>query len=261
MPEYPAPVALLSDFRLQDWYVGVMKGVLQQVAPGVPMIDITHEIPPQDVTAGAFVLEQAYPEFPDGTVFLAVVDPGVGTARCPVVIETENRFWVGPDNGLFGFLNRSPSLPPTIHQLTPFWSDQPLRSNTFHGRDLFAPAAARLAAGTPPAAFGPPRKTLQSLTLSEHEKDRIVYVDHFGNAISNICRDQLPPDLSRIEVGLQWIPFVQTYAEVEPGKPLALVGSTGFLEIAVNQGNAAKELNLRTGEPIRLGPSESKPSP
>lgn len=246
----PKLISLLTDFQTQDWYVAVMKAVMVGIEPAVRWIDISHHIPPQDVRAASFVLQQAYREFPPGTIFLTVVDPGVGTQRKPVIVEADKYTFVGPDNGVFGFLENFHPKACRVHEIQAFWQDGPLRSHTFHGRDLFAPAAAYRASGTSLETFGPRLSSLEKLDEKLGDSGKIVYIDHFGNAISDIPGSALPPELKHVEVGGREIPFAKTYGEVEPDQTVALVGSTGFLEIAINQGHAARNLQISIGDPV-----------
>lgn len=233
------PIALLTDFGLVDPYVGVMKGVIATLAPGVPVIDVTHGVPPQDVRVGALLLDAAWRYFPDGTVFVGVVDPGVGTARRPVVVRAVGRLFVGPDNGLFGLLPDA-----EVREITAPWG-LPSRSRTFHGRDLFAPVAARLARGARFEDVGPvvPDPTPLDLPAPTEGVGEVLYVDRFGNAVTN-----LPGvDHGVLVVRNTRAPVVRTYGEGAAGAPIALTGSTGRLEVAIRDGDAARELGLAPG--------------
>jgi hypothetical protein len=236
-------VALLTDFGLTDPYVGVMKGVIATLAPGVPVIDVTHGVPPQDVRLGALFLDAAWPYFPDGTVFCCVVDPGVGTARRPLVVSSAGRLFVGPDNGLFGLL---PS--PETRLVTASWG-LPVRSATFHGRDLFAPIAARLAVGAPFTAVGPVvHDALRvSIPAAHGGVGEVLYVDHYGNAVTNLPGT----DSGWVATPTARVPVLRAYGDAAPGAALALTGSTGRLEVAVRDGDAATTLGLRPGTPVR----------
>jgi S-adenosylmethionine hydrolase len=237
------PIALLTDFGLEDVYVGVMKGVLGSVAAGHPVIDISHGVPPQDVRIGALLLDAAWSYFPERTVFIVVVDPGVGTTRRPVVVQAANRLFVGPDNGVFGLLPE-----PETRLITAPWG-LPTRSRTFHGRDLFAPVAGRLAAGARFEDVGPALHdpTPLALPAARGGEGEVLHIDHFGNAITN-----LPGvDRGRVHVAGTSVPVVRTYGEGQPGQAIALCGSTGRLEVAVRDGNAAAELSLSPGDPVR----------
>lgn len=235
-------IALLTDFGLTDPYVGVMKGVLAARAPGVPVIDVSHGVPPQSVLVGALFLDAAWRWFPEGTVFVVVVDPGVGTARRPVVVRCEERLFVGPDNGVFGLLPRGET-----RLITADWGF-PSRSSTFHGRDLFAPVAARLATGAAFEAVGPPVTDPCALDQPASDGDNgvVLYLDSFGNAITNL------PGRAHGSLVFEGhvAPVVATYGAGPEGPPIALTGSTGQLEIAVRNGNAARMYGLRPGTPV-----------
>jgi hypothetical protein len=252
-------ITLLSDFGTRDAYVGVMKGVALGVCPTARLVDLTHAVPPQAVPLGALLLRSAVDYFPDGTVHLAVVDPGVGSARDPVLVVTARALLVGPDNGLL-----APSAAAlgvrAVHRLE---RDEFFRrpvSRTFHGRDVFAPVAAHLAAGTPPDAFGPPLSGLQPLDLPEPQVQaaavhgEVVYVDHFGNLITNITAAALASfraqNLSVRIAEMNLSPLATSYAAVAPGAALALIGSWGTLEVAVRDGSAAAQ--LRSGLATRV---------
>jgi S-adenosylmethionine hydrolase len=252
-------VTLLTDFGTSDAYVGVMKGVVLGIHPTARLIDITHAVPPQAVRLGALLLRSAVDYFPPGTVHLAVVDPGVGSARDPVLAVTERGLLVGPDNGLLAPSAAALGLR-AVHRLErDEFFRRPL-SHTFHGRDLFAPVAAHLAAGTPPEAFGPRRPALQPLDLPEPRAEsgavhgEVVYVDHFGNLITNISAAALhafrPQRLSVRIDDTMISPLVSSYAAAAPGAPLTLIGSWGMLEVAVRDGSAAEQ--LRAGIATRV---------
>jgi S-adenosylmethionine hydrolase len=252
-------VTLTTDFGLRDAYVAEMKGVMLGVARAagqtLQLVDVTHEVERHDITEAALALEAAVPFFPAGTVHLAVVDPGVGTARRGVVIAAGGHLLVGPDNGLFTpFLDeegwRAFELVDADYRL-------PIVSRTFHGRDLFAPAAAHLALGVEPSRLGPP--VLDPVHLAWPEvravagavAGAVVHADRFGNLITSIHARtvELSPDV-RIRVGGREVPLVGTYADLKPGGPGALVGSGGRLEIAVREGSAAAVLRARRGTAV-----------
>ncbi len=246
-------VALLTDFGTRDTYVAQMHGVIASRDPSLRVIDVTHAIPPQAVLAGAYALDDAVEAFPPGTIFVGVVDPGVGSQRRAIAAEIGSWRFVGPDNGLVTVLLDRFSLGVAVELRNPAFHRHP-RSSTFHGRDIFAPVAAAWATGTPVAAFGPPVTTplvrLDHATpvLSTNESRQILSgvvldADHFGNVRSNIHRHQLPS--SAIGQGLVALdgvtigPIANCYADVAPGEVLALFGSNNRLEIAVGQGSAA----------------------
>jgi S-adenosylmethionine hydrolase len=254
-------ITLLTDFGLEDGYVAAMKAVMLRICPEVLFVDITHSIPPQNVRSGAFVLETVVRDFPAGTVHLAVVDPGVGTERLPIAVKAADSFFVGPDNGLFSWiLGNEPNWQARILVDSRF--RRPAASSSFHGRDIFAPAAAHLARGVSFQELGPVcRPRIEPWFAIQRERDglsgQVVHVDRFGNVVTNIHRNHLPEALTRSDYTLQVGPaiierMVRTYGEAPPGVPVALVGSSGYLEIAVNQGNAAELLGLVEGQPVRV---------
>ena len=257
-------VTLTTDFGLQDAYVGAMKGVMLQITPFVEMVDISHLIAPQDVMEGAFVLKEAYAYFPSGTVHLVVVDPGVGTARRPLALQAGGYLFVGPDNGLFPLLLGEEHIEKVVVLDNPAYWRTPEPSSTFHGRDIFAPVAAHLAGGVPLEEVGTPVdvESLQRLRWIEPSVQEgsiqgwVVHIDRFGNCITNIPAELLrvaSPDNVRVYVGDAIIQRLhRTYGEVERGEPLALIGSSGMLEIAVNAGNAAELFHIRKGAPVNV---------
>ncbi len=256
------PITLTTDFGLDDWFVGTMKGVLQRTAPNASVIDVTHGIAPGDIRAGAFALAAAYRYFPAGTIHVAVVDPGVGSERAGLVIETENYFFVGPDNGVFAFALRGERLR-SIHRLENPQYQLAEVSRTFHGRDVFAPAAAHLSRGVPVGQFGPRIHDLVQLDWPEPVatksglRGEVVHFDHFGNAITNLPASRVLASgaATQVKVGTKSVPIYDCYAAVKKGKPVAVIGSTGLLEIAINGGNAAKALKLKCGSKVLLGKS------
>ncbi|NJP04519.1 MAG: SAM-dependent chlorinase/fluorinase [Chloroflexaceae bacterium] len=277
-------ITLLTDFGTTDHYVGIMKGVMQTICPGAQLIDLTHAIPPQHIIAAALTLQQAAPYFPAGTVHLVVVDPGVGSQRRPIAIQTPHASLVGPDNGvLFPFWQAARQHWPddqavlAVHLTEPrFWLPQ--ISTTFHGRDIFAPVAAHLAYGVPLTELGPLVSDLVPLTIPQphwQPEDNTLYgqvqsIDHFGNCITNITADHLLPLGDPTNLHITWehggqtdsnsTHLATTYAAVAPGDVLALMGSSHLLEIAIRNGNAAQTLGLTIGSQIRIAAkSESRP--
>ncbi len=246
---------LLTDFGRADGFAGAVKGVIACGAPGAQILDISHEVPPGDVEHGAFVLAQAAPFFPAGTVHLAVVDPGVGTAREAVVVRHGGAILVGPNNGL---LSHFAPAPQDVFLITNVLWLRPRQSETFHGRDVFAPAAAALLSGSPPEDAGPrlPRARWVRLPAREPSEapdgmmGEVVHVDRFGNLITN-----LPATAGLRGVTLEpsgpALTLVRTYGEVAPGAPLAYVGSQGTLELAVRDGRAADVLAAGRGTRVR----------
>jgi hypothetical protein len=244
-------ITLLTDFGTADGYVAEMKGVILGLAPDVRIVDATHDIPPQDVEFGRLSLARYWRRFPALTVHLAAVDPGVGSTRAAIAVESDGRFLVGPDNGLL-----SPALlcrgARAVQLPVPASA-----SRTFHGRDIFAPAAAALATGTPLDYLGTPIDApLVRRTPPAHQRPdgtvegQVLTVDRFGNAITNLVarRGVLEVDGRRLRI-------VATYADGADGEPFALAGSGGLLEIAVRDGNAAELLALGRATPVLLHPA------
>jgi S-adenosyl-L-methionine hydrolase (adenosine-forming) len=255
-------IALLTDFGTASHYAGTMKGVVLTLCPDVTLVDITHDIPPHDVLTGAFELAASYKYFPAGTIFLAVVDPGVGSSRRGLIADTGEYRFVAPDNGVLTAVLRE-HKPKRVVELTERRYARPTVSRTFEGRDRFAPAAAWLAKGTEPTAMGRPVTAWLQLEIPEpHEEQtalvgEVVLVDRFGNLVTNIDRrrfDQFRHDASiSIAVDGQIVDrLVATYAEAPAGSICALFGSSDHLELALNGGSAARQLGLGRGAAIRI---------
>jgi S-adenosylmethionine hydrolase len=273
-------IALLTDFGLSDAYVGTMKGVILRICPAARLVDLTHDIQPQNIRQAAYVLLTSYAYFPPETVFLVVVDPGVGTARAPVVVETDHGTYVAPDNGVLSYVLSQVTVLRSVLLHNPEYRLADV-SSTFHGRDIFAPAAAHLAAGVPARQFGPPADEL--VTLPEPRLDidlpritgEVQHIDHFGNIITSIGwlswsgpdTLALSPQFGSPDSGLTDINAASctvslkqkavlgirpTYGAVAPGAITALIGSAGQLEIGMNQGSAAAEFGARIGDPVTL---------
>jgi S-adenosylmethionine hydrolase len=253
-------ITLLTDFGLKDPYVASMKGVILSINPHCTLVDITHQINSHDIKEGAFILGQAYSNFPKGTIHLSVVDPGVGSARKPILIVTKNYFFVGPDNGLFTIaLRRERVKHAVILTSQKFFLSE--ISSTFHGRDIFAPVAAYLSMGVKPESFGPSIKSWHEIPYPDPAMKQgrltgeIVHVDAFGNLISNIDRKsllQFSKGRSLVaKIGKRTIrSLTKGYWEGRKDELMALVGSGGFLEISVREGNAQKALKIKKGDPI-----------
>lgn len=254
-------ITLTTDFGPAGRYVAELKGVLYCDAPGVTVVDLSHDIPPQDIAAAARLLEHGTSRYPSGTVHLAVVDPGVGTSRPIVAIAASGRYYVGPDNGLFGWLADSAEAIVSL-DLRKFDADA--ASMTFHGRDLMAPAAALLAKGVGLDQLGPRHEQL--FTLPPHPEPtsstdelcgEVVEIDHYGNLITNVrpvmLGDAPLDDRLRITLGEhETFGLWRTYAQQPPRTLLALVGSTGLVELAIVNGSAAQMLQARVGDSVRL---------
>ena len=242
-------ITLLTDFGTADGYVAELKGVLFSAAPDVTIVDLSHEIPPQDVEAARLAVARYWRRFPSGTVHVVVVDPGVGSARRALAVSSDDRFLVGPDNGvlspaLLASGSRAVSLP-----------IPPGASATFHARDVFAPAAAQLAIGAAIDAMGGVcldpvvRRTPEARRAGDGSViGQIIAIDRFGNAISNL----IAPRGGRVEIKGRTLPIVRTYADGIVGDVIALVGSSGFVEIAQRDGNAARALELTRGTRVIL---------
>jgi hypothetical protein len=254
------PIALITDFGTQDSYVGVMKGVIATLAPTAQLIDLTHDLPPQDLYAARFALLSAYPYLPVGSIFLVVVDPGVGTSRRAIALQTGQGFLVGPDNGvLSGILENEPILNAAELTNPSFWR-LPHPSTTFHGRDIFAPAAAHLANGVSLGELGSPiapdslvRLPLTPpLATATGWEGSVQYIDRFGNAATTITASAVASGPWQLTLGQTTLPGAKTYGEAAAGAALALVGSHGFIEIAVNQGSAQQRFGLKVGDRILI---------
>lgn len=234
-------VTLTTDFGTADGYVGAMKGVLLGLCPGATIVDLTHEVPRHDVRAGGFALATAAAWFPPGAIHVAVVDPGVGGERQAVVAVGERALFVGPDNGLFALACPRPRAVFAIERAG-FRADRV--SPTFHGRDVFAVAAGRLAAGAAPAEVGPPVALRGSLAPAD--APAVVHVDRFGNLVTNVNGAR------RIRIVGRDLPVVDHYEAVPPGSLLAYLGSSGTIEIAVRDGSAAVELGAGRGVAVEI---------
>jgi S-adenosylmethionine hydrolase len=255
-------ITLLTDFGTRDAYLGSMKGVILSINPEANLIDLSHEVPPQDIRAGALILAAAAPFFPPGAIHLAVVDPGVGGDRRALAAHCQGCYWVGPDNGLFHFIfDQAPEL--TLVSLENPAYFRPQVSATFHGRDIFAPVAAHLSLGVDLDRFGPRITDPVILDLPQPVfapgviTGEIIAVDRFGNLISNLRLAQLTAWLAQAEIRLQAGPLTltglaRTYAQAAAGEFLALEGSHGFLEIACAQDNAARRLKAGVGLAVEI---------
>ncbi|HXP85070.1 MAG TPA: SAM-dependent chlorinase/fluorinase [Bryobacteraceae bacterium] len=274
-------ITLTTDFGTSDHFVGVMKGVILGIAPRARLVDITHNITPFEVNEGAFVIAQAWRHFPKGTIHVVVVDPGVGSARRPILIETSGvetsgaetsgvetsgvetggHYFIGPDNGVFSIIYDA-----ATHKVREITNPKVMLSRvsrTFHGRDVFAPAAAHLARKTPPARFGKlVRDAVRSAALTPARTarnqwtGRVLKTDRFGNLITNFHVDSFADVKTQpfeLRVGLERIHrLALTYSETELGEVFVIAGSSGYLEVAANQGDAAKITGCGVGAPVEL---------
>jgi S-adenosyl-L-methionine hydrolase (adenosine-forming) len=250
-----AVIVLLTDFGHLDPYVGQVKGVLLREAPDASVVDLCHEVDAHNMMQAAFLLQVSHRHFPPQSIFLNVVDPGVGSGRSIVLAKCENQFFLAPDNGLLSFLIDAPAL---------WWrvdAKFPTASSTFHGRDIFAPLAARLALGAAPQSLGSPiapdMLARRDIVWAARENDEldctVLHVDRFGNCLLNLRAENFPVQ------GGTWllddgrmVAKVKTYADLAPGQLGLLEGSQGVMELAVNQGSCARLLELRPGHSIRL---------
>lgn len=279
------PIFFLTDFGLSDTYVGVVKAVMLGIAPDATIVDLTHEIPPQDVRAGAFALLTAAPYLPEQAVVLAVVDPGVGTVRRPIAIETGGRVFVGPDNGLLSWVTSSATSrppPPQAGTEEPtgivrpenssgertlgagasgvvldrprFWL--PTVSASFHGRDLFGPVAAHLAAGTSLVDVGSPTEAIVAIPfpslarLADRVRGEVIHVDRYGNLVTNLTLADLPVEPTMEVAGERIVGLASHFQSAAP--LIAMIGSTGFLEVAVPNGSASSRLQIGVGAPVTV---------
>ena len=256
-------ITLTTDFGLRDPYVAEMKAVILGISPNVTIIDISHEIEKFNIRTGAYILASASPYFPKDTIHVAVVDPSVGTKRRPLLIQTERSYYIGPDNGVIALAAKNQDIT-HIYEVTNRKLMLSKISSIFHGRDVFAPAAAHLANGTPPEEFGP---EIRKVVMPEFAKiirrkdmliGEVMHIDSFGNIITNFGEKEV--ELMKIKhianVKLRnaklKLRFCKAYADVEPQKPLALIGSHNFLEISINQGNAAKAFKIKSEDKVTL---------
>ena len=253
-------ITLTTDFGYHDPYVAEMKGVIFTINPEAKIVDVTHGVEKFNVRMGALMLASASPYFPKGTTHLAVVDPGVGTNRRAILIETKDGIMTGPDNGILMLAAQKQGIKRVFKLVNPKFMLAKV-SATFHGRDIFAPVAAFLDKGVVPEEFGPEitDPTTPSYATVEWKGEalngEVLHIDGFGNIITNI-NEKLVPGSGTLKVTLPnttlQLAFLQTYAEVKKKEPLALMGSYGFLEIALNQGNAAEKFGAKIGDAVKV---------
>ena len=265
----PPVIALFTDYGWEDPYVAQLKGAIITVYPSARLLDLTHSVSPFNVTEGSYLLDQCAEEFPAGTIFVAVVDPQVGTERDPVLVQTEQgKFFVGPDNGLFTQVIDHEGFARAWKLDKPEYFRPGDASHTFHGRDIFGPVAAHLASGVDPEKLGTSISTLVLLPIKEATfangtlAVEVLHLDRYGNVILNLRSDGdmaaklKEGNLVKISVGKDSYsgPLVKTYGELEKGRLMLLYGGNGLLEIAVNQGSAARQLKVIPGTTIFLKP-------
>ncbi|MBI5650203.1 MAG: SAM-dependent chlorinase/fluorinase [Chloroflexi bacterium] len=258
-------ITLTTDFGLSDGFVGMMKGVILNINPDATIVDITHDIAPQNIEEGAFLFANASRFFPAHAIHVVVVDPGVGTARRPIALQTGETFFVAPDNGVLSRTLRADHASSAIRAVhlnrAEYWLAH--ISNTFHGRDIFAPVAAHLSRGVSLDALGDPIDDWARIEIALPTRDangaligKVIHIDRFGNAITNIAAEMLAGlDRAEIEIAGRVMRGIRaTYADGAPGEPIALISSSGHLEIARREANAAKSLQIEIGNQIRVSP-------
>jgi len=252
-------ITIMTDFGQKDPYVGVMKGVIKGINPDVSIVDLSHEIPPQDVLSAGFLLFTAYKYFPEGTVHVVVVDPGVGGSRKILACRARGGIFVVPDNGVITFIANKEGLDEIYSVENEEYFLHPV-SRTFHARDIFAPVAAHLALGVEMKKLGRRVRAEDIVHLEDaftvrhyngNVRGKIIWVDHFGNLITNISQEVVRKNnLKAVKIGSLVIPIVEKYCDVEKGELVAVIGGTGFLEVAVNFGSARDKLGVGVGEVV-----------
>jgi S-adenosyl-L-methionine hydrolase (adenosine-forming) len=254
-------ITLTTDFGLSDHYAGTMKGVILGIAPAAQIVDITHEVAPFEILDGAYTIAQAYRYFPKRTIHVIVVDPGVGTERRPILAEAAGQYFIAPDNGVLTMIYEREKHKVRVIQNERFFLKN--RSTTFHGRDIFAPSAAWLARGTRPSMFGNLINGYAQLGLLKPQRmgkriwsGTVLKADRFGNLITNFPIADFADIRGRafeMQVGLRLVDrLCSNYAQAAPGELFAIVGSSGYIEVSVNQGSAAKQLGAGAGAPVEL---------
>jgi hypothetical protein len=254
-------ITLTTDFGLKDPYAAEMKAVILSISPNTTIVDITHNIEKFNIRMGAYVLASASPYFPKGAIHVAIVDPSVGTKRRPILIQTKHGFYIGPDNGLLALAAKSQGIE-HIYEVSNRRLMLPRVSNTFHGRDIFAPAAAYLAEGVSPTEFGPEIREITTPRFAKLIKRKnmlvgeVIHVDDFGNIITNFSKKKLESMGIKETVSIILkntklkLKLCKAYGEAKPQKPLAIIGSHNFLEVSVNQGSAAENFNMKSGDKV-----------
>jgi S-adenosylmethionine hydrolase len=255
-------ITLVTDFGNESGYAGIMKGVILTISQNCQIIDITHQISPQDIEEAAFLLYNTYSYFPEHSIHVVVVDPGVGSERIPIVVETDKYWFVGPDNGVFSLLFSVEGFK-KVWEITNKRYFLPEVSSTFHGRDIFAPIAAHISLGVPAEELGKEVKKFVRLKDIEPKilkgmiKAKVIHIDHFGNLVSNISQDlfnKVVADKSfSITVGVRKVQKLSlSYTEAGNDEILALFGSSGWLEISLKDGNCQKKLHVKKGEAVEI---------
>lgn len=259
-------ITLTTDFGTEDHYVAAIKGVILWINPAVNIVDVTHEVPPHDVMEAAFIINNAYRFFPPNSIHIIVVDPGVGSSRRPLLVCTDHHKFIAPDNGVLSLILDQEHIV-EAYELTSKHYWRGVASDTFHGRDIFAPVASWLSKGTRPRNFGEAAENLKKIDFPAPKNlddkrilGTVIHVDRFGNAIINVDmdhlislnRDILQNSLKLKSGNLTIADFKKTYSEGEPGKPFFLINSSNYLEIAMNQSPAASVLNLKRGAEVLI---------
>jgi len=258
-------ITLTTDFGSKDPFVGIMKGVIVSINPSVKIIDITHNISPQSILEAAYTLEMSYASFPHKTIHVAVVDPGVGSVRRPLLVATDYHYFIGPDNGVFSRVYRLAESLTVIH-ITAEHYFLPRRSPTFHGRDIFAPVAAWMSKGIDIERFGEPITdyiTLQEPALISSSNNvvegEVIYIDRFGNLMTNIPGEKInisvngePHDGPKVAIRGRDVPLKKYYSEAGEKELCSLVNSFGYLELFVNRGNASSDFGINVGEKVEV---------
>jgi hypothetical protein len=256
-------ITLTTDFGLKDFYVAEMKAVILSISPNATIVDISHEMEKFNVKMGAYVLACAAPYFPKNAIHVAVIDPSVGTKRRPILIQTKQGYYIGPDNGLLALAAKKQSIE-HIYQISNKRLMLSKISSTFQGRDIFAPAAAHLANGISPTEFGPEicKIVMPSFTKIVKRKSlligEVLHVDDFGNIITNFGELEIEELDAKVNINFKLknrllkLKLCKAYGDVKPQKPLALIGSHNLLEISVNQGNAAKTFKVKEGDKVTI---------
>lgn len=255
-------IALLTDFGFADNFIGVMKGVILKINSNINIVDISHAIEPHNITEAAFLLKNSYKYFRKGTIFLTVVDPGVGSERKPIIARTKNYLFVGPDNGVLSLAVKEDGIERIIKIENKRYFLKPV-SDTFHGRDIFAPIAAYLSKGKGPSLFGRTLNSIKQINIPNPKiirnrlKGEIIHIDRYGNLVTNIGKDLFKRFIEKkkfkIKIKNTKIDSVtKSYQAVRKDQPLAIFGSFGFLEISINSGSAKKHFNANKGYPITI---------
>jgi len=257
----PRIITLTTDFGLQDYYVSAMKAVILGIAPDVRFVDVSHEIPSQDIMAGSWVIKNSAMLFPSNTVHVVVVDPGVGTDRDAIALRIDDQYFIGPDNGIFSILTEQKDYRAVRLTNQTYWGKD--TSNTFHGRDIFAPVAAHLSKGVALEELGEPITKLVTYRWAEPIADKdglqgwVIHIDKFGNLITNLSASLIENAIGsrsvKIYVGNTILDeIVTTFGSVPEGEPAAFIGSSGMLEVGINKGDAREMLGVQKGAQISL---------